>query len=58
MPTIIFDLDDPSGPAEILMHDIDAREYIERDPRRYVRELPKGKTFGPRSGVNGRIVRT
>jgi hypothetical protein len=49
---IIFDLDHESGPAEIKTDALSAAEMIERDPARYARELPKGKTLGPRSGLD------
>jgi hypothetical protein len=53
---IVWDLEHESGgPAEILMHGVDAAETLARDPARYARQLPAGTKPGPRSGLN-RIV--
>jgi hypothetical protein len=54
-PAIVYDLEDPSGVAQIWTHAILAREMIENDPKRYTRELPPGTKLGPKSGLN-RIV--
>jgi hypothetical protein len=53
---IVWDLEHESGgPAEILMHGVDAAETLTRGRGRYVRELPAGTKPGPRSGLN-RVV--
>jgi len=48
----IWDLGDPSGPAEIEGHTVHVGEMLERDPARYVAELPEGVRPGPKSGEN------
>jgi hypothetical protein len=54
--TVVWDLQHESGgPAEILMHGVDASETLARGRGRYVRVLPAGMKPGPRSGTN-RIV--
>jgi hypothetical protein len=52
---VVFDLLDPSGPAEVLLHGIDARDALARSPRQYVAVLPLGVRAGPKCGRN-RIV--
>jgi hypothetical protein len=52
---VIFDLEDPSGVAEIKTDALSAAEMIERDPKRYVRTLPPGAKLGPKHGLD-RIV--
>jgi hypothetical protein len=54
--TIVYDLQHPSGPAEIKLDETSAREMLARgEPGRYVRELPAGTKLGPKSGPD-RIV--
>jgi hypothetical protein len=52
----IWDLKDPTGPAEIWAHATRAKEMIERDPARYCFGLPDGVQPGPKSGPARRIV--
>jgi hypothetical protein len=40
------------GPAEMDCFSVAAGEALERDPQRYVRELPEGMAPGPRTGGN------
>jgi hypothetical protein len=52
---IIWDLMDPSGPAQVQLHHTSALEWLARDTRaRYVEKL-SGQTPGPKVGLN-RIV--
>jgi hypothetical protein len=53
---IIFDLRHPSGPAEVMMHGIDALDAVARDPKRYMRWLPALTKLGPKQGVNRIVV--
>jgi hypothetical protein len=50
----IFDLEHPTGAAEIYTHTVKAEEMLARDPQRYVRHLPEGVTPGPHVGVDAR----
>jgi hypothetical protein len=52
---VIFDLQDPSGPAQIMTHALRAAEMIERGQGRYVRVLPPNVRLGPKRGLD-RIV--
>jgi hypothetical protein len=54
--SLIWDLQDPSGPAEVDHWSTDNGESLERDPLRYVKKLPPGLKPGPRTGTN-RIIR-
>jgi hypothetical protein len=53
---IIWDLNDPSGPAQIQLHQTSAREWLARDSQsRYVEKL-SGQTPGPKVGLNRIII--
>jgi hypothetical protein len=51
-PAIVYDLRGETGVEQIITHGVRVLEMLERDPARYVRELPKGKTLGPKQGIN------
>jgi hypothetical protein len=55
--TVIWDLGDETGPAEMKVHTVNADEALARDPKRYVRHLPDGMKPGPKSGLQ-RVVLT
>jgi hypothetical protein len=38
----IWDMDAPGGPIKIKLDPLSAREYVERDPARFVVTLPSG----------------
>jgi hypothetical protein len=39
---VIWDMGAPGGPTEVKLDPLSAREYIDRDPARYVVTLPAG----------------
>jgi hypothetical protein len=49
---VVFDLDHPTGPAQIEMDSCNAGDAIERGKGRYVRALPTGMIPGPLVGAN------
>lgn len=52
----VWDLNDPSGPAQYQLQTVAAREWLARDPSRYVLTLPPGTNAGPKSGMNRIII--
>ena len=55
--TRLYDIFDVNFVAELLVYEIDAREFMARDPARYVTELTAGQTLDPaRSGVRNRQI--
>jgi hypothetical protein len=50
----IWDLNDPSGPAQVQLHHTSAQEWMARDSR-YVETL-SGQTPGPKVGPNRIII--
>jgi hypothetical protein len=54
---IIWDLSDPSGPAQVQLHHTSAQEWMARDAQaRYVEKLPQGTAPGPKVGLNRIII--
>ena len=51
---ILWDLNDASGPAQVQMRSITAREFLARDPSRWQEAAPANP--GPLVGVNRRII--
>lgn len=53
----LWDLLDPSGPAQVQLRGITAREWMARDTNnRYVEQLPPGTPPGPKVGINRIII--
>jgi hypothetical protein len=52
----IWDLNDPSGIAQLQISSVGAREFMDRAPARYVEFLTAGQTPGPKTGANRIII--